>query len=115
MEAEAQAAGETTSNDSGGTPEQDLQASALDRAVARYREVLAAMPGLIPDMVVGATIEEVDASAERGRQAYEAISRRIVQAHESQVPPGNPPRSAGEAGIAMLKPEAKIALGLRGR
>jgi hypothetical protein len=85
------------------------------RAVSRYREMVAASPDLVADMVRGATIEEIDASAEAARQAYATISRQIAQQHEQSVSPGNPSRSSSSAGAEALKPEAKIALGLRGR
>lgn len=90
------------------------QVDPLAYAVARYREMVTAMPGIVPEMVGGSTIEEVDASAEVARQAYQAISHRIAAEYEAQVPPGNPPRSGNDPG-AGLRPEAKIALGLRGK
>ena len=77
--------------------------------------MVAAMPGLVPEMVQGSTIDEVDASAEVARQAYSTISQRIAEAHEAHIPTGNPARSAADIGAASLKPEAKIALGLRGK
>src|SRR5688572_17462241 len=82
-------------------------------AVARYRDVVAAGPGLVPEMVRGSTVEEVDASVEAARQAYEALSRKVAERFEAQVPAGNPARSASDAAAEGLKPEAKIALGLR--
>lgn len=90
----------------------EAQASA---AVARYCEMVAASPGLVAEMVKGSTIEEIDAAAEAARQAYTAISRQVAQQHEQAVSPGNPARSSSAAGAESLKPEAKIALGLRGR
>jgi hypothetical protein len=87
----------------------------LSQAVSRYRDIVASMPGLVPEMVQGATIDEVDASAEAARQAYEEVMRRVTAIHENQVPPGNPARSQSETHLANLKPEAKIALGLRGK
>ncbi len=86
---------------------------ALVVAVGRYRELVAGLPGLVPEMVRGSTVEEVDASAEAARHAYSEISRRITEQYERAVPTGNPPRSAGSAAYESLKPEAKIALGLR--
>src|SRR2546423_318208 len=82
-------------------------------AVGRYRDLVASMQGLVPEMVQGNTLEEVDASAAVARQAYATISRRIAEAHESLVPTGNPARSSGDLSAAALKPEAKIALGLK--
>jgi hypothetical protein len=95
--------------------EVDQAASELVRAVARYREMVASMPGLVPELVQGATLEEVDASIEPAREAYEAISRQIIAEQEARIPAGNPSRSSAGASSAHLRPEAKIALGLRGR
>ena len=88
---------------------------ALAHTLGRYRELVAAQQGLVPEMVRGNTVEEVDASALVARQAYEAISRRIADEHEARlrVPAGNPARSSSDLAAAALKPEAKIALGLR--
>jgi hypothetical protein len=85
------------------------------QAVARYRDTIAATPHLIAEMVQGSTIEEIDASAEVARQAYADVSRRIAMQHEREVPAGNPARSGSTVGAEALKPEAKIALGLRRR
>jgi hypothetical protein len=82
-------------------------------AVARYRELVASQPGLVPEMVRGNTPEEIDASAEAARRAYGEISRRVAEEYERQMPVGNPARSAAAAGSAHLSPEAQIALGLR--
>lgn len=84
-------------------------------AIAHYRRMVAAAPGLIAEMVQGSTVEEIDASAEAARQAYINISRRITEQHEQAISPGNPPRSAQYSGAESLKPEAKIALGLKGK
>jgi hypothetical protein len=111
-----------TPDDAGGgeAPEQPQAGdgddqTALAHAVGRYRELVASAQGLVPEMVQGNTIEEVDASAEIARQAYATISRRIAEEHETRVPVGNPARSSADLVAANLKPEAKIALGLRKR
>lgn len=85
------------------------------RALARYREMVASGPGLIAEMVTGSSIEEIDASAEAARAAYVGIARRIASEHEQHIPAGNPARSTATPGTDALKPEAKIALGLRAR
>ena len=82
-------------------------------AVARYRELVAAAPDLVPGMVQGATVEEIDASADVARRAYADISRSVAARYEADVPPGNPARSASTPGVEALPPEAKIALGLQ--
>lgn len=86
---------------------------ALAVAVRRYRELVTAMPGLVPEMVRGDTIEEIDASAELARRSYGEITRRIAEQYERDIPTGNPARSSGTAAYDNLKPEAKIALGLK--
>ena len=97
------------------TPEErSVAAEAVAQlAVARYREMVAASPGLVADMVLGDSIDAIDASAEAARRAYSEISRQVAQAHERSVPAGNPARSDALLGSGALKPEAKIALGLR--
>jgi hypothetical protein len=67
------------------------------------------------EMVRGGTIDEIDASVEGARRAYDDISRRVTEQIERQLPAGNPARSGSTAGAEWLKPEAKIALGLRGK
>ena len=86
---------------------------ALAVAVRRYREVVASMPGLVPELVQGSTIEEIDASAELARRSYGEITRRIAEQYERDIPTGNPARSSSTAAYDNLKPEAKIALGLK--
>jgi hypothetical protein len=97
------------------TPEERAAAaeSVAAQAVARYREVVAAGPALVAGMVRGDSIEAIDASAEAARRAYSEISRQIAQSYEQSVPAGNPARSDSTPGAEGLKPEAKIALGLR--
>ena len=87
--------------------------SAAASAVERYRELVAAGPDIVPEMVQGSTIEAIDASVEAARRAYSDIRRKVAEQYEREVPPGNPSRSSGAAGAEYLKPEAKIALGLR--
>jgi hypothetical protein len=82
-------------------------------AVARYRDMVASSADLVPEMVQGSTVEEIDASAEAARRAYSDIRRKVAEQYEREVPPGNPARSSMAADAEWLKPEAKIALGLR--
>jgi len=89
--------------------------AAASAAVTRYRELVASGPGLVAEMVRGDTIEEIEASVEGARKAYDNISRRVAEQIERQLPAGNPARSGSTAGAEWLKPEAKIALGLRGK
>src|SRR5437763_14846132 len=74
----------------------DPQAQALSHAVERYRQLIASTPGLLPEMVSGETVDEIDASAGASRQAYAATSRRIAESLDAYVPVGNPTRSSAE-------------------
>jgi hypothetical protein len=96
---------------------QETDASQVADVVARYRELVASAPDLVPELVRGESVEEIDASAVEARRAYAEISRRVTEQYwvGASVPTGNPARSAQDTYAETLKPEAKIALGLRGR
>lgn len=102
-------------NDGADTPEERVAAAQAVAAqtLARYRELVASAPGLVAGMVGGNTIEEIDASAEAARQAYSEISREVARGYERNIQAANPARSAHDPGVETLKPESKIALGLR--
>ena len=107
---------EPGSGDIGRVDEPGVQSGgggALAVAVRRYRELVASMPGLVPEMVQGDTIEQIDASAEIARRSYGEITRRIAEQYEREIPTGNPARSSSTGAYDTLKPEAKIALGLK--
>lgn len=108
---DAAAGGEEERGDNGSVEAEEVQ-TALATAIGKYREMVAAGPGLVPEMVRGSTIEEVDASVALAKQAYSEISRRITEHYERGISAGNPSRSAATPAAESLKPEAKIALGL---
>jgi hypothetical protein len=85
--------------------------------VERYRALAASGADLVPQMVRGATLEEIDASVIEARRAYAAIKGRIEAQYAiaGEVPLGNPARSSAYPYAETLRPEAKIALGLRTR
>jgi hypothetical protein len=82
-------------------------------AAGRYRELLLARePDLPEDMVEGATVEEIDAAAERARQTVSQVRRRFeAQAQATRVPAGAPAR--GTTDTSGLSASEKIRLGLR--
>ena len=105
--------GERVTNDH--SPDSRIEAAEAlaSAAITRYRELVASGPGLVSGMVHGDTVEQIDASVEAARQAYTELSRRIAERYEREVPTGNPARSTHTIAAETLKPEAKIALGLR--
>jgi hypothetical protein len=89
-------------------------------AVARYRDAaLAAEPDLPPDLVTGATIEEVDASLAAARRTAAQIRERLAEESQSAqsfargFPTGAPAR-LGPSTEGMTAAE-KIARGLEQR
>ena len=69
-------------SESPGEPSNERVAAAEAQAaatVARYREMVAAQPGLVAGMVRGDTVEEIDASAADARRAYTEVSRRVTE------------------------------------
>src|SRR5690349_12635379 len=86
-------------------------------ALARYRDaVLAANPELPPELIRGATLEELEASIEVARTAVAEIRARIVEATPSPqrgFPVGAPAR-VGATSAGMTSSE-KIRRGLSDR
>lgn len=89
-------------------------------AVARYREAaLAAEPELPPELVTGATIEEVDASLAAARRTVAQIRERLAEESETAqsfargFPMGAPARLGPSA--EGLSAAEKIARGLEQR
>lgn len=90
----------------------DAHQTELGRAVDRYRTaVLTGSPEVPPDLVTGATIDEVDASLARARTIVDHIARSLAGS-TTPIPNGAPPRRPPD--LASLTPLEKIRLGLTG-
>ena len=87
----------------------------LSQALEAYRaSLLAAEPGLPGDLLVGDSVEELQASHARARQIVEQVRGRIEEeALLERTPAGAPARSDFDA--SALSPEEKIRLGLSRR
>lgn len=93
------------------TAERDAARQDYAAAVARYRQqVIAAHAEIVPDLVTGQTIEEIDASVERAKAAFANLRERIASVQAT--PLGGAPRQVIAEDLSALSPEAKIALGL---
>jgi hypothetical protein len=83
--------------------------------LSRVRDlVLAAHPDVVPELVQGATFDELMASVEPARDAYERISAEataVRPAPKVAAQPGQ--RSASLADVESLSPLGKISEGLR--
>ena len=85
---------------------------AYTKAVGKYLDaVKAANPTLPGDVIVGATIEEIDASVAKALSIATAVKANLeAQAKEAKVPAGAPTR--GEISLEGLSPREKIAAGI---
>jgi hypothetical protein len=84
--------------------------SALEVAVAKYREYLLAQhPEIPPELVKGNTIEEINDSFLEAQKVVERVHQHL----EEGIPAGAPARSGID--ISALSPRGKIEYGLRRR
>jgi hypothetical protein len=82
------------------------------QAVAKYLDAARALNYTVPkDVIVGGTIEEIDASVEKAKAIAESVKKALeAQAKEAKVPAGAPTR--GTINLEGLSPREKIAAGL---
>lgn len=87
--------------------------------LTRIRDlIIMAHEDVVPELVMGETFDELLASIEPARQAFQQVVERIIRPapRPGQIPAGQPGRSATrDSETASLNPGAKIAEGLRRR
>lgn len=85
----------------------------LALAVAKYRvQLLASAPEVPEEMVVGGSVEVVDAAFAAARDLVERVRRKleaqaVLPVREGRIPAGAPARSAAD--LSGLSPREKIA------
>ena len=79
-------------------------------ALAAYSALLRAQPDLIPELVGGATLAEVEASAAAARAAYTGLRERVLQAAQGPVPVA---QAGASAALSPVRGFAAIAAGVR--
>jgi hypothetical protein len=86
---------------------------AYGKAVSKYLAMTkAANPTIPPDVITGATIEEIDATVAKALSIATAVKASLeAQAKQAKVPAGAPPR--GEISLEGLSPREKIAAGIK--
>jgi chromosome segregation ATPase len=86
---------------------------ARDQAVAKYLDMARALNPTIPEgIIAGETIEEIDASVDKGKAIVEAVKEAVeAEAREAKVPAGAPTR--GSINLEGLSAREKIALGIQ--
>jgi hypothetical protein len=80
-------------------------------ALVAYIALLRAQPDLIPELVGGATLAEVEASAAQARAAYAGARERVLQAAQGAVPFAQAGATSG--GGPPVRGFAAIAAGVR--
>jgi hypothetical protein len=82
------------------------------KAVSKYLEASRVLNPAIPkDVIIGGTIEEIDASVAKALSIAESVKKALeAQAKEAKVPAGAPTR--GEISLEGLSPREKIAAGI---
>jgi hypothetical protein len=80
---------------------------------AHRRALLAENAGkIVPELVIGSTIDELDRSVEVARQAFDAAkAAAIAELAAQQIPAGNPIRQGPN--LEGMSPFEKIAYGLK--
>ena len=83
------------------------------RAIAKYLDaVKGANPAIPPDIIAGATIEDIDASVEKAQPIATAVKASLeAQAKETRVPAGAPTRE--NINLDGLSPREKIVVGIQ--
>jgi chromosome segregation ATPase len=86
---------------------------AYTKAVSKYLEMAKTVnPTIPPDVITGATIEDIDASVKKASSIATAVKASLeAQAKQAKVPAGAPPR--GEISLEGLSPREKIAAGIK--
>lgn len=91
--------------------ERDAARAAAGAAIDRYRALRAETIGVPADLLTGATIEEIDASAGQARTLIAAIETRVRgEIAGIAVPPADPGRTPPD--LSGLSPIEKIRAGL---
>ena len=81
--------------------------------MAKYLSMAKALNPAIPeDIIVGESIEEIDASVEKGKVIVESVKKAMeAEASQTKVPAGAPTR--GSIPLEGLTPREKIAAGIQ--
>jgi multidrug resistance efflux pump len=87
---------------------------AVSQAADAYKEtVVRANPGLLPEMITGDSIEEIEESVKKARAVMERVRQEMeAEAAKTRVPAGAPPRSAPD--LSGLTAREKIQYAMRG-
>jgi hypothetical protein len=91
-------------------PQSAIRNPQSGEALTAYSALLRAQPDLIPELVGGATLAEIEASATAARAAYAGVRERVLQAAQGPVPVA---QAAAPAALSPVRGFAAIAAGVR--
>jgi flagellar hook-basal body complex protein FliE len=86
---------------------------ALPRAVAAYKElVVESNPGVLAELIIGETIEEVNESLKNARSLMERVRQEIeAEAARTRVPAGAPQRTPLDLSTLSAREKIQYAIG----
>ena len=89
--------------------------NALSQAIASYRElVIKSNPGVIEELIVGDSIEEIDASLEKAKSLIVKVRQGLEEeVAATRVPAGAPQRTPLD--LSALSPREKIQYAIGGK
>ena len=92
----------------------DDTAKAISEAAAAYKEmVVEANPGILPELITGATIEEIRRSLKNARAIMDRVRQEMeAAAAKTRIPAGSPQRTPLD--LSGLSSREKIQQGLGG-
>jgi len=89
--------------------------NALSQAIARYKViVIKSNPGIIEELIVGNTIEEINLSLEKAKTIITKVKKGMEdEIASSRVPAGAPQRTPTD--LSVLSPREKIQYAIGGK
>ncbi|MDO8569064.1 MAG: hypothetical protein Q7R57_10195, partial [Dehalococcoidales bacterium] len=87
----------------------------LSQAVAGYKSlVIQSNPGMLPELINGNTVDEVDESLKNARAIIDRVRQELeAEASRTRVPAGAPQRSPFD--LSTLSPREKIQYAIGGK
>jgi hypothetical protein len=95
--------------------EMDATAPALDEVAAVREALVRAYDDCVPELVGGATVQEVIASVEVARAAYAEVAARVVRARGETAPVVPAGGGRAVADVDALPAAEKVRRGIAGR
>ena len=88
----------------------------LAQAVASYKSLIVEInPGVLPELITGSAIDEVDESLNSAQALVERVKREVeVEASKTRIPAGSPQRAPLDLSALSAREKIQYAIGGRG-